>query len=164
MRALTLWRPWDTAIFYLGKPLENRDWAPPTALIGQRLALHSGKRFDEEGACRVVDLARADGFTEEIITKFLERSERLDSVILGTVKLGRVLARGQMQLGAPDPLMSSRWFFGKFGWVCEDPIAFAEPVPCKGAQGLWSLRPDIEARVLEQEGLALAAKPMEQTR
>jgi hypothetical protein len=151
VRALTLWRPWDTAILYLGKPIENRDWAPPPSVIGQRIALHSGKKFDEAGAVKVVELARFHGITDKVIELMLDRSEKLDSVILGTVRIGSVLSRAQLAFGTPDPLATSPWFFGAFGWVCEEPIAFQEPVPCKGAQGLWTLPPHIEAAVLAQE-------------
>lgn len=155
MRALTLWRPWDTAILYLGKPVENREWGPPSNLIGQRIALHSGKKFDEEGACTIVKLCHAAQFPPPaFVEACLDRAEKLDSVILGTVRIARVLERRQQHFGAPDPLATSPWFFGSFGWVCEDVIAFPEPVPCKGAQGLWTLPPDVEARVRDQERLA----------
>lgn len=151
MRALTLWRPWDTAILRLGKPVENRDRPPPAKLIGQRFALHSGKKFDMDGAATIFLLAHKEGFSREVIRVALARSEALDSVILGTVKLARVISRDRPQLGAPDPLASSPYFFGDYGWVCEDVFALPEPVPCKGAQGLWSLPPDVEAKVLAQE-------------
>jgi hypothetical protein len=149
--ALTLWRPWDTAIFHLGKPLENRDWPCPPRLIGQRIALHSGKKFDQEGACAIVELAVADGISPKVVEQHLLRAEKLDSVILGTVKIGRCISRAQPRLGSPDPLALSRWFFGKFGWVCEDSFPLPTPVPCRGAQGLWRVPDDIAARVRAQE-------------
>jgi hypothetical protein len=36
------------------------------------------------------------------------------------------------------------------GWVLDDVIALDEPVPCPGAQGLWQLPIDVEARVRAQ--------------
>lgn len=151
MRALTLHRPWDTAILRLGKPVENRSWPPPSHLIGQRFALHSGKKWDREGAFTVEMLAHKHGIDLDVAHIHISRAAQLDSVILGTVKLARVLSRAQPQLGTPDPLASSPWFFGDYGWVCEDPIPFAQPVPCKGMQGLWTLPPAVEALVLAQE-------------
>jgi hypothetical protein len=32
------------------------------------------------------------------------------------------------------------------------PLAAAEPVPCRGAQGLWTLPADVEAQVMGQVG------------
>jgi hypothetical protein len=40
--------------------------------------------------------------------------------------------------------------FGPYGWLLEDVVALRETVPCKGAQGLWTVPPDVAARVLEQ--------------
>jgi hypothetical protein len=150
MFALTLWRPWDTAILLLGKPVENRDWPPPAFLIGQRFALHSGKKWDEEGACKIATFASVGGIATVAIGAALDRAEKVDSAIIGTVKLTRVLRRDELRILA-DPLANSRWFFGAFGWVCEEPFLLPEPIPCRGAQKLWKLPPHIESRVLEQE-------------
>lgn len=156
MLALTLWRPWDTAILALGKPVENRNWPPPAHLIGQRLALHSGKRFDEDGACTIVSLCHAQRSpSPSIVTAHLERAELVHSAIIGTVKLSRVLERGNLA-DMSDPLYGSPWFFGDFGWVCEEPFLLPEPVPCKGKQGLWSMPPDVEARVRAQDAAHVA--------
>jgi hypothetical protein len=166
MLALTLWRPWDTALLVLGKPVENRNWPPPMSLVGQRFALHSGKKWDEGGACRVVEISNAAGVAPVVIGAALERAEKLESAIIGTVRLARVIRRVEVrelpphQMGfkgavaysaAQDPLQASPWFFGDFGWVCEDPFLLPEPVPCRGAQKLWKLPPGVEARVLAQE-------------
>lgn len=150
MKALTLWRPWDTAIFFLGKPVENRDWPPPASLVGQRIALHGGKTWDEEGVDTILRLAVRSGLDERLVKSRLAWAKRRPSLILGTVKLARVLR------GAGDPLSTNPWFFGPVGWVCEDPIAFEEPVPCRGAQRLWTLPTDTEAQVLKQESAAVA--------
>ena len=44
----------------------------------------------------------------------------------------------------------SRWFVGPFGWLLADVRALAAPVPCRGAQGLWAIPPDVETEVLRQ--------------
>ncbi len=46
--------------------------------------------------------------------------------------------------------VDSEWFFGPFGWILQDVVALAKPVPCRGAQGLWQPPADVAARVLEQ--------------
>ena len=70
MRGLTLHQPWAWAIAHAGKNVENRTWAPPAYMIGERIAIHAGKRFDEEAwtflsdpSCSPIDesLAAEDG-------------------------------------------------------------------------------------------------------
>lgn len=151
MLALTLWRPWDTAILRLGKPVENRDWPPPAQLIGKRFALHSGKKWDDQGADFIANLLLPRGSGPQLLRAVLDAAEQTSSVILGTVKLVRVISKAQPQLGERDPLADSEWFFGDFGWVVEEPFALPQPVPCKGMQGLWTMPPDVEAQVLAQE-------------
>lgn len=40
--------------------------------------------------------------------------------------------------------LSSPWFFGPFGWALDEIRPLAEPVPCKGALGLWRVPEHIE--------------------
>ncbi len=42
MKALTLWAEWAHAICWLGKRIENRTRRPPTAMLGERFAIHAG--------------------------------------------------------------------------------------------------------------------------
>ena len=43
MRALTVWQPWASLIATGHKTVETRTWAPPQALIGERIAIHAAK-------------------------------------------------------------------------------------------------------------------------
>ncbi len=61
--SLTLWRPWDWAITRAPeggpvspKQIENRPWRPPGWLIGQRLAIHGGRKWDARGAAIIREL------------------------------------------------------------------------------------------------------------
>lgn len=85
------------------------------------------------------------------VVDHVDHARDLHSAIIGTVKLVRVLSKARPQLGERDPLADSEWFFGEFGWVVEEPFALPEPVPCRGSQGLWTMPPDVEAKVLAQE-------------
>ena len=44
----------------------------------------------------------------------------------------------------------SPWFVGPVGWVLRERTWLPTPVPCKGAQGLWTLPPDVQRGVDEQ--------------
>lgn len=150
MRGLTLHRPWDTAMLVLGKPLENRSWSPPAAVIGQRIALHSGKTWDGDGVAFITGLAVSNGMAPREVLDFVDRARDVHSAIIGTVKISRVLRRGDLA-SMSDPLYSSPWFFGDCGWVREDAFLLPEPVPCKGMQGLWTVPADVAERVRAQE-------------
>ena len=48
MKALTLWEPWASAIIHGPKRIENRPWKPWDSVMGQRIAIHAGKRYDAD--------------------------------------------------------------------------------------------------------------------
>ena len=54
---LTIRQPWAEAIRRGAKRVENRTWAPPPSLVGQRILIHAGKRRpsgpDLEAAARL---------------------------------------------------------------------------------------------------------------
>ena len=78
----------------------------------------------------------------------------LDAVA-GVVSINRILneGRGIVALARVARFVESSesgWFVGPIGWVLEDVRVLRQPVCCKGAQGLWTVPEDIEARVLAQ--------------
>jgi hypothetical protein len=145
MRALTLWRPWEIAILSGSKTVENRSWPPPKSVIGTRIALHAGKKYDyvsAEAIKQVLGLATIESTPGVIVGTVL---------IAGYVKIGTKGRDGTATSPELLPLLKSVWFFGEYGWALQDVRALAKPVPCKGMQGLWVVPPEIEAEVLRQE-------------
>lgn len=138
LRALTLIRPWPWGIIHAGKPVENRIWSPPAALIGKHFAIHAGKKWDQEAAediaCQVDILNLPPDATDE--------------GIVAIVKLERVV-RGKWDPNSPDPIISSEWFNGPVGWVLSDVVGI-EPVPCRGARGLWPVPEDLLPLIRER--------------
>ncbi len=138
MRFLSLSNPWPWAIFDLpepsGKRVENRGWMPPISMIGQRIALHAAKSWDDDAAGFFLKLG---------LTNFPARRDLYPTgVILGFATIARVVT--ETRTLPPD---QHRWFFGEFGWVLEDVLKLPDPIPHKGAQGLRELPPDINAKV-----------------
>ncbi len=177
MRALTERHPWGWMISHGGKAVENRGWAPPDALLGQRFAIHAGKLpapgkggaasadYWDEIAAAVADLDR-EGLLPLALGPITPRQLlAASSAIACTVRLaGWVTPHARQYRSAMHDdnatviaACRSPWFGGPVGWVLLDVLALPEPVPCKGAQGLWTLPPDVEAKVLEQESYARAA-------
>ena len=54
MKAITLHEPWATLIAAGKKTIETRDWKPPAYLLGERIAIHAGRRKPTGGDLRLL--------------------------------------------------------------------------------------------------------------
>lgn len=136
MKAVTLRRPWPWAILVLGKPVENRTWAPPPGLIGRRIGIHSGKGWDEEGARWIETVFRVE------IPAAVRHAD--EGVIVATVRIDSVTSRDADLANPWAAPTQMHWWFSA---VCE-----IEPrVPCRGAQGLWTIPTEVLQHVLANE-------------
>lgn len=151
MKALTLRRPWCWAICHGGKDCENRTWRPPASVLGERIAIHSGLRWDDDG-CRFLVQCHAGG-----------TARKSPPLLPAQWPGGRIVATAVVRTCVQSDVhyqvyrdTRGPWFTGPYGWILSDVRVLCEPVPCRGAQRLWTLPPDIEARVLGQEQEARA--------
>lgn len=143
MKCLTLWRPWPWCIFHAPrnpKRIENRSWKPPERLLDRRIVLHAGKTFDADSAADICSLfaMHPDGDAPPHW-----RDEGLIGVVTIQGVAGSIFEVSRF--GAEQKV----WWSGPYAWLLKDVRAFREPIPCKGAQGLWTLPGWAEARVLE---------------
>lgn len=143
MRVLSLSRPWPYAFVTDELPVaarklvENRSWMPPIGQIGQRIALHAAKSWDDDAIAFFLHLG---------LRNFPGRKDLHPSgVVFAVATLDRVVTEARTL-----PPEQQRWFFGPCGWVLSDVVALAVPVPCRGAQGLRTLEPGVEVTVLAQ--------------
>lgn len=129
LRALSLTRPWPWAFIHGHKRIENRSWSAPFSAIGTTIALHAAKSWDEDGCKFIADATGID---------VPPRKEHPDSVIFG---LCRVVGCASTWSDAAHrmPCGQKQWFFGPYGWLIDDFTALPEPVPIKGALGLWDV-------------------------
>lgn len=144
MKALTLQRPWPAAFLLSTDPkrIENRTWVPPKSVVGKRIALHAGK-----GLWTATDIGVVlDGLT---VWEALEwgKFAATQGVFATAVVDGHVVNDG-LFLGAREKaVIGSRWWLGPVAWVLKDFRALAQPIQCKGRQGIWTLPGDVESRV-----------------
>jgi hypothetical protein len=137
MKALTLWRPWPVAIFFLQpkyrKDVENRGWKLPKRFVGERIAIHAGNRLDNQAFKQWIYII--EPYPSEVLD-LLQKWRALSEIkgIIGTVVFGESI---------PMSRCDSRWASGPECWPIIDPIPLSEPIPCRGAQGLWEVPPDI---------------------
>lgn len=137
MKALSLTQPWATLVAAGAKTIETRSWQ---ARYRGPLAIHAAKGFPPEARA----VCRRAGFYFALEAAGIRSWEELPTgVIVATCRLVDV----KPTTGAPwvfDLPAMERAFGdyspGRFGWFLEDVQALAEPVPAKGAQGLWEWR------------------------
>lgn len=152
MKALTLRHPWAFAICYWGKRIENRKWWPVTALkVGQRFAIHGALPPTTRGNRQYVldtakELIERFGFPPKLVEQYggVKGAALEDLVIRGIVATA-VLK--EIVTKSDDP-----WFEGPIGWVLEDVRVLKTPIPCGGAQGLWTVPADVLSQI-EQASL-----------
>ena len=146
MKALTLKPPWAFCITHLGKRIENRTWKPPQSLIGQRFAIHGGKPPTSNAAIgRLIDLVDEIEASTETHNNFFRDILPFSGIVATAVLEG-------WTSHIVDP-----WFDGSgYGWILKDVIVLPEPIPCKGALGLWNVPEEIAERLTPPHNLPLA--------
>ncbi len=138
MKALSVRAPWWWAILHLGKDIENREW--PTRLRG-RILLHASTWYVERDVRE--DINCIDGIVRAGMDDLLaddnprEVFSRSAGCIVGSVEIVGCVTQSQ-----------SPWFYGKYGFLLRDPVAFLEPIPVKGALGFF----DVPDSLLEEAG------------
>jgi hypothetical protein len=137
MKALTICQPYAALIVRGEKLVENREW--PTRYRGP-LLIHAGKS--------------REWLDDEDESDFVAWGDPLAfGAVVGDARLADVLHIDRIQRGEYDAkypwLREHTHANGTWCWVLQDIRRYAQPVPWKGAQGLWefpelSLPPNAE--------------------
>lgn len=136
--AVTERHPWAYAMFHLGKDVENRTWPLPEQYVGLPLAIHGG--VPPKGR------ALREAY-EDYVTLGMQRLMPYKIPFEQTVTPGIV---GLLKVERNVTAMTSQWFAGPCGWVLTDKLWFDEPIPCRGAQGVWSVPSEIARLVWDR--------------
>jgi hypothetical protein len=142
MKAISLRSPWWWYILYAGKDIENRGFRFPRFHRG-RVLLHASKwwntdeiEFDCEDAN---DMWAEKPFRTEgappLSGDYLKASA---GCIVGSVEIVDYVTES-----------SSPWFVGALGIVIRNPVPFVNPVPYKGALGIFNV--DVTSEALQEE-------------
>jgi hypothetical protein len=146
VKALTIKQPWLWCITDATKRVENRTWKPPFNMIGQRIALHASKSHTKDDwhraqdACAIKQVPRP-GTSQDLVP--------LGAIVATAVIVGYVVVEEKpnttpREVEASKNAMhydhrSDPWFFGPVGWLLDDVRKLTQPIPCKGALGLWTV-------------------------
>lgn len=137
MKALTLWQPWASLIAWGEKQYETRSW--PTSHRGL-LAIHAGKQSE------IAELLALNSFYPEAFARhgFSPDVPLPAGVMLCIVRLVDCCKTENLTRNALPGLRISQaeemfgdYSSGRFAWKMEIVEVFNEPIPARGAQGLW---------------------------
>jgi hypothetical protein len=155
MLAQSFLQPWLWLLLKGFKDVENRDQPPWAKALGQRIALHASRGWDDD----------AVGFARELVSDQVANltAAAPRGAIVGTAVLaGAVLVRptddtcdhlqevrrvGDLSDDQVKRVLESKWTFGKWGLVYVDRRELVEPVPCRGALGYWQVPEDLVERI-----------------
>lgn len=133
MKALTLTQPWATLVILGVKHWETRGWF--TRERG-RFAIHAAKNWtvdDREFAADLRDMG------------ILPRIEPLPlGAVLGTVRFDGLIRTDPALVAlhiSPTEYTLGDYSPGRYAWELGDPRPFPEPIPARGALGLWEWKP-----------------------
>lgn len=156
MKAITLWQPWASLVIAGVKRFETRPWQ--TRYRGP-LAIHAARLpFDRvfKSLGHVTEAVRFEHlWMELLLTDNLRDLPK--GVVLGTVEVvdcGRITlpfeppappyvwndeldAYRRTIIGETERALGN-WHEGVYAWRLASPVAFPEPVPARGQQGLWT--------------------------
>lgn len=132
MKGLTLTQPWASAIAVGVKCVETRNWR--TEYRGQVL-IHAAKGFPS--AAR--DFAKAE----------LQRGVSIPNPLplAAVVAVARIDHIEHTEASLPGLSRTEEHYgdysSGRYAWHLADVRPLSEPVPCRGALGLWTPTPDV---------------------
>lgn len=157
MKAITIWQPYATLIVLGLKRFETRCWG--TSYRGP-LVIHAAKRWDED---REFDSQRVAALLEDKTfcpTAFTDLQIRMFYMPFGET-LGKALGvvdlvgcRHMADGGNAFETQVGYFGEGRFGWECERPRIFEEPIAAQGKQGLWTPEASLEQAAKDLLGVA----------
>lgn len=163
MKALSLTQPWATLIAVGAKTIETRSWSTP---YRGPLAIHASKAMPPD--CRAFAYADPAGqvLNDAGILLGGDCAALPRGAIIATARLLDVVGTNDvmddvMELACEHELAFGDYTPGRFAWILTDVVALPEPIPCKGALGLWTVPPETADAVrlsMESPGVTIRDK------
>jgi hypothetical protein len=165
MRGLTLWQPWASLLAIGAKEYETRGWA--TSYRGP-IAIHAAKKLTSSVVDDIPDenwdaMYKAlfpfygvtgiheDGLKKLPLGAVVAVGELVGCYpMTGRTSIGGKVAYAQFRKDGHvvevtgNDLLFGDWTPGRFAWEFANVRMLKEPVPMRGAQGLWRVRPEDE--------------------
>jgi hypothetical protein len=150
VKALTVQQPWAWAIIHGGKDVENRTQA---WTYRGPLAIHAGARLSERGCNRMPDLL--DETRPDLMAEYATTSLTYGAII-GVVDLvdvhqaepethafGTIYAAACCESPWAEQSYTEHGGRARVHLELANPRPLPEPIPCRGALGLWTPPADV---------------------
>lgn len=145
MKAITLTQPWATLVAIGAKRIETRSWS---TLYRGELAIHAAKGMPSWA----VEFAKYDPRCIRVLQDagIYSVADLPRSAVVAATRLVNVVPtqRASSEYAGwpyPDPRSDEHAFGdfspGRFMWFLEGVVALPEPVPARGALGIWEWTP-----------------------
>lgn len=131
MRALSLTQPWASLVISGEKRIETRGWQ-----IGYRgpIAIHASKGMPDWARAAAIEF----GF---------EPDELPRGAVLGAVQVTDCRLVDEIVDSITEQEKAyGDYRLGRYAWILAEPEEFPEPIPAKGALGIWDWRQPGSAR------------------
>jgi len=143
VKCITLWQPWASLIVMGRKKIETRGWE---CSYRGRLLIHAAKRMDTALAfCH-----------KPPFNKYVSLANLPYGAIVGEVQLvgmhsisslrdripaikSHHIVGDQLILTDSEEYAFGDYSLGRYGWILENPIRYANPIPYKGQQGMFNV-------------------------
>lgn len=133
-KAISLWQPWASLLVTGAKRIETRSWIH--AYRG-RLIIHSAKRFTQEER----DIAASHVFAESLGAAGLDPTRLPLGCMVGEADLVDIVPVEKIREDIGDREYAfGNYSNGRFAWIFENPRSYDQPIPARGAQGLFNWR------------------------
>ena len=151
MKCLSLWQPWATLIAVGAKKIETRSWKPPMERgVVMPLAIHAAKKWDHDlrAMCGTEPFRSILGLNWSGST-FNKDGHAwvmpLGSIVAVADLVGWMTTEQCVRgTGTLAPISEQERAFGdysvgRFGWLLANVRRLPEPIPYRGAQGLFDI-------------------------
>lgn len=155
MRALTYTQPWAEVVVAGLKPIENRTRVLSREMIGQRHLVHAAVESHKS--------ILAFPTVRELVGKIVPGYELPEArflaygAVVGSVSIAAMIpprdeekARWAVERGLLREEDLAWWYRDQWGYVLAGAVRFAEPIPCRGALGFWSVSREVEDRAVHE--------------
>ena len=155
MKALSIRQPWASLVASGAKYIETRSRPAPTAIIGQRIAIHACKGLSHDGK----QLCYSDEVVTALWPEILELeclaqnaattariAQLLRGVVIATARVTGCYSTNDLHL--VERLSGSERAFGDYApdrhmWVLNEVHLLPAPIAAKGQLGLWRWEPSV---------------------